>query len=198
MTETAPVAAVAPRLTDYEAERASFRIEVPERFNAVIDIVERWAAEAPQDMALVSLDGAGDVVAEQTVADLAGESRRAARALLELGVGKGDPVFVMLPRVPAWYSAVLGAIRIGAVPMPGTNQLTARDIAYRFRSADAVAAITDAGGVEKIDAISDPPASLEHRIAWGGGSDGWHHLDALMDAAGDGELPESPTSRSDP
>ena len=198
MTETAAAADVPLRLTDYESERASFRIEVPERFNAVIDIVERWAAEAPEDMALVSLDGRGDVVAEQTVADLACESRRAARALLSLGIRKGDPVFVMLPRVPAWYAAVLGAIRIGAVPMPGTNQLTPRDIEYRFRSADAVAAITDAAGVEKIDAIEDPQASLRHRIAWGGGKQGWDDLDALMDAAGDGETPTSPTSRHDP
>ena len=119
MTEITGGVDVPPRLTDYETERVTFGIEVPERFNAVIDVVERWAAEAPADMALVSLDGQGDVVAEQTVADLARESRRAARALLALGVQKGDPVFVMLPRVPAWYAVVLGAIRIGAVPMPG-------------------------------------------------------------------------------
>ena len=78
MTEITTAADVPPRLTDYETERATFRIEVPERFNAVIDIVERWAAETPTDIALVSLDGQGDVVAEQTVADLARESRRAA------------------------------------------------------------------------------------------------------------------------
>jgi acyl-CoA synthetase (AMP-forming)/AMP-acid ligase II len=197
MSQITAAADVPPRLTDYEAERATFRIEVPERFNAVADIVERWAAEAPADMALVSLDGQGDVVAEQAVADLARESRRAARALLALGIQQGDPVFVMLPRVPAWYSAVLGAIRIGAVPMPGTNQLTSRDIAYRFRSADAVAAITDAAGLEKIDALEDPPASLRHRIAWGGGRQGWEDLDALKDAAGDGETPASPTARHD-
>jgi acetyl-CoA synthetase len=198
MTEITAAADVPPRLTDYETERARFRIEVPERFNAVVDIVERWAAEAPTDVALVSLDGQGEVMAEQTVADLARESRRAARALLALGIRKGDPVFVMLPRVPAWYSAVLGAIRIGAVPMPGTNQLTSRDIAYRLRSADAVAAITDAAGVEKIDAIEDPPASLRHRIAWGGATEGWEEMDALVDAAGDGETPASPTARHDP
>jgi acetyl-CoA synthetase len=198
MTDLTSAMEVSPRLTDYDTERATFRIEVPERFNPVIDIVERWAMEAPVDMALVSLDGQGDVVAEQTVADLARESRRAARALLALGIKKGDPVFVMLPRVPAWYSAVLGAIRIGAVPMPATNQLTSRDIAYRLRSADAVAAITDATGAEKIDAIEDPPASLRDRIAWGGGIEGWEDLDGRMEAAGDGETPASPTTRDDP
>ncbi len=55
------------------------------------------------------------MVAEQSAADLARESRRAARALSEFGVKPGDPVFIMLPRVPAWYAAMLGVIRIGAV-----------------------------------------------------------------------------------
>ncbi len=197
MAQSAPTRSAPPRLADYEAERNEFRIEVPERFNAVIDIVERWATEAPRDMALVSLDGQGGVVAEHTAEDLARESRRAARALRDLGLKKGDPVFVMLPRIPAWYSAVLGAIRIGAVPLPGTNQLTARDISYRLRSADAVAAITDSAGVAKVEEIADPPASLAHRIAVGG-APGWHDLEALMGAAGDGDAPSSPTSRDDP
>jgi acetyl-CoA synthetase len=197
MTSSTPTRSDPPRLENYQAERAAYRVEVPDRFNAVLDIIERWAAEAPEDTALVSLDGQGAVVAEQTVAELAFESRRAARALIELGIRKGDPVFVMLPRVPAWYSALLGAIRIGAVPMPGTNQLTSRDIAYRLSRADAVAVITDAAGVEKVDAIGDPPGSLAHRIAWGG-AEGWHDLDELVEAAGDGDTPASPTSRHDP
>jgi acetyl-CoA synthetase len=197
MGQDLPTRSAPPRLADYEAERHSYHLDVPERFNAVIDIVERWASEAPRDMALVSLDGQGSVMAEQTTEDLARESRRAARALLQLGVKKGDPVFIMLPRIPAWYSAVLGTIRIGAVPMPGTNQLTARDIAYRLRSADAVAAITDAAGVSKVEEIADPPPTLARRIAVGGAT-GWHDLEELMEAAGDGETPQSPTSRDDP
>ena len=105
-------------MADYESERASFRLEAPEVFNPTINIVEAWAGRAPEALALVSLDGAGGAVAEQTVSDLARESRRAARALAAAGIGKGDRVFVMLPRVPAWYAAVLGAIRIGAVVAP--------------------------------------------------------------------------------
>ncbi|HZU61862.1 MAG TPA: AMP-binding protein [Solirubrobacteraceae bacterium] len=197
MGQALPTRSAPPRLTDYESERSSYRVTVPERFNAVLDIVERWAAEAPQDTALVSLDGQGAPVAEQTAADLAAQSRRAARALTELGIRKGDPVFIMLPRIPAWYSAVLGTIRIGAVPMPGTNQLTARDISYRLARAGAVAAITDAAGVTKVNEITDPPDSLAHRIAVGGAPD-WHDLEALMESAGDGETPQAPTIRDDP
>jgi acetyl-CoA synthetase len=185
-------------MASYEAERASYRIEVPETFNPVIDILERWAEEAPDDLALVTLDGRGEALAEHTAADLALESRRAARALLGLGVSKGDPVFIMLPRVPAWYAAMLGVIRIGAVAMPGTNQLTSRDIGYRIRSAEAVAAITDLGGAAKVDAIEEPLASLRWRISSGGDApEGWSDLDALIKQAGDGETPAAPTSRED-
>ena len=33
----------APNMTDYDAERANFRLEVPERFNFVLDVLERRA-----------------------------------------------------------------------------------------------------------------------------------------------------------
>jgi acetyl-CoA synthetase len=187
-----------PRMRDYDAEKASFRLAVPAVFNPVLDIVERWAAEAPDDLALVSLDGGGGVVAEQAAADLARESRRAARALLDAGIGKGDRVFIMLPRVPAWYAAMLGAIRIGAVVMPAPNMLTPRDIAYRVGASGAVAAIADAGGAERLDAAGEL-GSLRLKIAWeGGGREGWQDLDALLDAAGDGETPAEPTEAADP
>jgi acetyl-CoA synthetase len=201
-TQTLPDRSAPPRLTSYEQARADYRPGVPDVYNPVIDIVERWAHEAPDDIALVSLDGGGELVAEQTAADLARDARMAARALLALGLKPGDPIFIMLPRVPAWYAAMLGAIRIGAVAMPGTNQLTSRDIAYRIRSADAVAAITDATGLAKIDAIDaveEPLASLRHRIAWNAGPQSrWRDLDTLMSEAGDGELPEAPTTKDDP
>jgi acetyl-CoA synthetase len=193
-----PDRTAAPRMSDYDTEKAGFRLEVPEVFNPVLDIVETWAAEAPGDLALVSLDGAGGVVAEQSVADLARESRRAARALLDAGVKKGDRVFIMLPRVPAWYSAMLGAIRIGAVVMPAPNMLTPRDISYRIRTSGASVAITDASGAERLDSVEEELPSLRLRIAWGGGGEGWSDLDALLDAAGIGETPADPTAATDP
>jgi acetyl-CoA synthetase len=199
MPTTLPDRATPPNLTDYEQARAGYRLALPERFNPVIDIVEAWAADAPDDLALVSLGPDGAVVAEHTVAEVARESRRAARALQALGIGKGDPIFIMLPRVPAWYFAMLGAIRIGAVVMPGTNQLTGRDIAYRIGAADAVAAITDATGAEKLDAWPQELPTLRTRIAWDAdGRAGWTAFDAALDEAGDGAVPEAPTAAGDP
>jgi acetyl-CoA synthetase len=197
-------------MADYASEYAGFRLGVPEVFNPTIDIVEAWAGREPEALALVSLDGAGGGVAEQTTADLARESRRCARALAAAGIGKGDRVFVMLPRVPAWYAAVLGAIRIGAVVAPAPNMLTPRDIGYRVGTLGAAAAITDLGGAERLDAAPEGTDSLRVKIAWTGGTGsgaaadagdvpaGWEDFDALLEAAGDGETPAARTRREDP
>lgn len=184
-----------PRLTDHAAERASYRLEVPERYNPVLHIVEGWAAEDPDAPAVLSLDAAGDVVRLDTAAELAAGSRRAARALLAAGIGKGDHVFLMLPRIPEWYEAMLGCMRIGAVPMPGPNLLTAKDIAYRLREGDGVAAITDVSGAEKVDATGAP---LRAQFCVGDAPAGWTAWDAALDAAGDGDTPQDPTAADDP
>jgi acetyl-CoA synthetase len=188
-------------MADLDRERAGFSIDVPARFNAVVDVLDRWAGEHADAVALVSLDGAGGLVASQTVAELVAESRRAARALASLGVAAGERLLVMLPRVPAWYAAVLGAIRIGAIPMPGPGLLTPRDIAYRVDRGGAVAVVADAGAAEKADAGCADCPSLAHRIRWAACAEpreGWHDLDALLQEAGDGATPADPTASTDP
>jgi acyl-coenzyme A synthetase/AMP-(fatty) acid ligase len=191
-----------PNFDDYDAARASFRIPVPARFNAVLDVLEPRAAADPDALALLSLDAEGEVAARHTFAELAAASRRMAHAWTALGIGKGDPVFVMLPRVPEWYVAVLGAMRLGAVPMPAPNLLTPRDIAYRVERAEAVAAVTDAQGAAKLDAVADRLPSLRWRVVTGPAvgleADGWEPLQPLLDASSDGPTPADPTAADDP
>ena len=164
----------APRLTSYEEERATLPAStVPERFNPVLDIVEAWAAEAPDDLALVSLGAHGETVAEQTAADLAARVAAASRTRCSGSASRpGDPVFIMLPRVPAWYAAMLGAIRIGAVAMPGTEPADAARHRLPDRArADAVGGRSPTrGGAGKVDAIEEDLPSLRERIAWTAGA----------------------------
>ncbi len=190
-------------MTDYEAERASFRLPVPERFNFVLDVLERRAASTPDGLALLSLDAAGAISARHTWADMARESRRMGHALSAHGIGKGDPVFLMLPRIPEWYVAALGAIRIGAVPMPGTNLLTAKDIGYRIGRAEAVAAITDSEGAAKVDAAGDLPTLRQRIVVGEAPDDGWTPLPALLEPASTDPTPPGPdglgpTAAADP
>lgn len=186
-------------MTDYEAERRRPPTPVPDRFNFVLDVLEARARSRPDELALLSLGGAGEVVGEHTYEDLAVASRRVGNALLAQGIAAGDRVFVMLPRIPEWYFAVLGAIRIGAVPMPATSQLTARDVAYRIEKAGAVAAVTDTGGAAKVDAVADQLPALRVKVVVGEApSQGWLRFQRLMDGGSPASTGVDPTAASDP
>ena len=87
-----------PNMTDYLATRASFRLEVPERYNYARDVVDAWATREPGKLALLSVGPDGGQARRFSFADLAAASDRAARFLAGQGVGKDDRVFVMLPR----------------------------------------------------------------------------------------------------
>ena len=115
---------LAPNMTDYLATRAAFRLEVPEVYNYARDVVDARAAAEPDKLALLAVGPDGGYTRRFSFADLAASSDRAARFLAAQGVGKGDRVFVMLPRVPDWYDVVLGCIKLGAVPMPATTLFT--------------------------------------------------------------------------
>ena len=53
-----------------------------------------------------------------TYAQLSDSANRTARILLDLGIGPGDVVAVLLPKVPEFFFAALGAWKIGAVFTP--------------------------------------------------------------------------------
>jgi acetyl-CoA synthetase len=174
---------------------------VPSRFNPVLNIVERWAREEPEAQALVSIGAQGELVKSQTTGDLARESRRMARALLALGVAKGDRVLVMMSRLPAWYTAMLGTLRLGAVAIPTPNQCTERDVAYRISSAEPVAVIADESAAARIGGIAIKFPSVRHWIVWSereARQPGWYDLDTLLDESGNGPTPDDPTSANDP
>jgi acyl-coenzyme A synthetase/AMP-(fatty) acid ligase len=188
---------VAPNMTDYEATRASFRLEVPETYNYARDVVDAWAAREPGKLALVAVGPGGGEARRFTFADLAASSDRAARVLAASSVAKGDRVFVMLPRVPDWYDVVLGCIKLGALPMPGTTLLTARDIAYRLQLAGTAVVVTDAEGAHKVDEAAEGGLPVAVRLCVGESPPGWSSWADGMAAAGD-EPPEAePTLAAD-
>jgi acyl-coenzyme A synthetase/AMP-(fatty) acid ligase len=189
----------APNMTDYEATRRTFRLRVPERFNYTADVVGGWARRAPAKLALLAAGPDGSTVRRFSFADVAGTADRVANALVARGVGRGDRVFVMLPRVPEWHLALLGCIRIGAVAMPGTPQLTSRDIRYRISKAEAVAVITDGDGAAKIDEIADDCPTLRTRICLDEPPSGsWRSWDTELERARAAAPDVEPTRAEDP
>lgn len=167
---------------DYQRVRQSFRWECPEHFNFGFDVLDRWAELQPEHTALYWV-GAGEkrLVA---FADVAARSNQVARALTGLGLARGERVAVVLPRIVPWWETLIGLFKAGLVALPGTVLLTSRDLAYRIRTAEATAIVTDAAGAEKLDQISDALPSLKHKIVVGGDKRaGWHAYDELVQAA---------------
>jgi acyl-coenzyme A synthetase/AMP-(fatty) acid ligase len=103
-------------------------------FNFTRDVVERLARERPRDEALRAVGPDGSV-RSLTFADVAGEAAAAAAGLAHLGIGRGDLVMTLMGARPEWVFALLGAWRLGAVALPGSEQLRAKDLALRIRAA---------------------------------------------------------------
>jgi acetyl-CoA synthetase/medium-chain acyl-CoA synthetase len=162
--------------------------DAPEFFNFATDVFDAWAGTQPQRAALWCVDAPGGSEQRLSFAELAAASRRAANVFATAGLGRGDRVLVMLPRVPAWWIGMLGLIRLGAVPIPATPQLTARDVAYRVQTAAIRGMLTDADGARKAEGFEGV------RLCVGDGPSGWLSWEAALSRAP--ATFESPRTRS--
>jgi acyl-coenzyme A synthetase/AMP-(fatty) acid ligase len=151
-----------PHMTDYEAERRNFRLDVPEMFNFATDVIGKWARD-PNKLAMLWVGQDGEE-RQITFAQFAERSSRAANAFAEIGIKKGDRVLVMLPRIPEWWESVLGLMKIGAIPIPCTTLLTPKDIQFRAEAAEAAAFITDSEGAFKFDQVRNECPSVSITI----------------------------------
>jgi acetyl-CoA synthetase/medium-chain acyl-CoA synthetase len=150
---------------------------VPEEFNFGA-LVDAWATDRSR-VALYWEDEGGRTD-RLTFWDLRQASNRCMNALAGLGVGRGDPVMIMLPRVPAWQTAIIGALKLGALVIPCTASLRAKDIRYRVTHSGARALVTTAEQVPEVEAALAGAEGLPVRIAVGGAPAGWHDLAGLL------------------
>ena len=185
-------------MVDYARTRAEFRVQIPDRFNYTGDIIGARAAETPDKIALIGIEPDGVTVNRYTFDDLARLAHRTAHVLRSRGVGRGDRVFVQLPRIVEWYAVMLGCFQIGAVPMPGTTQLMPKDQAYRINRADAVAAVCDEPGATRLSEVLDDCPSLIARFVVGSDLPGWTEFGSVLDAASGDPADVEPTTPDDP
>ena len=187
----------APNMTDYEYAYRHDRHEAPEFFNFGFDVVDQWADDRTK-LALLSVDPDGEQAVHHTFWDLKILTNRFANAMRNLGVGKGDRVFLMLPRIPEWYVAMVGLMKLGALPMPATTLLTPGDIEYRINRAEAVMAITDAENAGKVAQAAAACPTLQHLLATGDDRRGWLSYQRLLDDASPRLDDVEPTRSDDP
>ena len=149
-------------------------------FNFATDVIDRWARQRPDAPALWCVNATTGAEQKFSFSQLALLSCQAAELLRSSGVRRGDRVLIMLPRVPEWWIGMLGLIRLGAVPVPATSLLTARDVAYRLESARISAVITNQDGVAKAGSFNGT------RLLVGGEQPGWIDFDRGLRQAGAG------------
>ncbi len=165
--------------------------DAPEFFNFTGDVMDGWARTRPQQVGLWCVDGRTGAERKFTFLELARLSCQAANVFLSHKVRRGDRVLVMLPRVPEWWIAMLGLIRLGAIPIPATQQLSARDVTYRLQTAQIGAVLTTGEGASKVVDFDGV------RLAVGQSPAGWGDFDAELEQAFD-DFPTERTRSTDP
>jgi acyl-coenzyme A synthetase/AMP-(fatty) acid ligase len=164
---------------------------IPPWFNFTTDVFDHWAAVQPQAIGLWHIVEESAQERRFTFAELSRLSCQAADFFAGQGVRKGDRVLIMLPRVPQWWVAMLGLIRLGAVPVPATLQLSRRETELRLAAAKITAVLSSPEGLGKFDGF----AGL--RFLVGGSRPGWTDYDAGIQEANPAFRTE-PTRGDDP
>jgi acyl-coenzyme A synthetase/AMP-(fatty) acid ligase len=96
--------------------------------NFAREILERRAAKEPALLELAR-DGSRR---EWSFGELGDRSARLAGSLQRLGVGRGEVVMTLIGNRPEWVLGMLACMRLGAVVLPCTEQLRAKDLRLRI------------------------------------------------------------------
>lgn len=168
----------------YEDFKANFRIAVPEVFNFGFDVVDEYARIEPDKIALVYCDDHGR---EETFtfADMSAYSNRVANVLLGCGIRKGDAVMLMLKRHFEFWFCLVALHKIGAICIPATHMLTARDLEYRNNAADVkmIIAANDERVLQAVDDSRELSRSLQVTAVARGAREGWVDFSAAVEVA---------------
>ena len=166
-------------LDDYIDE--NYKIKTPEHFNFAFDVVDRFATEEPEKIALVWCDDKKDEKI-LTFSQMAKNVNKTANVLKSLGIKKGDSVMLILRRRYEFWYMLLALHKIGAIAVPATVQLLTSDIVYRIEKAHIkmIVALNDEQVVEHIEnaleEFSTKPENLEKNpqlLLANGSKEGW-------------------------
>lgn len=107
---------------------------VPENFNFAYDVMDAWAEEKPDKVALLWTSERGEEVST-TFREFKEQTDRTAAYFMQLGIKHGDKVMLILKRHYQWWLSMMALCKVGAIAIPATHMLTIHDIVYRNQSA---------------------------------------------------------------
>ena len=163
---------------DDQGVLTEFKLHPPKNFNFGFDIVDEIAKGKPEKKALVWVNESGEEHIF-TFSDIMKKSNQTVNYLKSLGIKKGDKVMCILKRHYQFWFISVALHKLGAVMVPATNQLTKKDLLYRFQMGDIKAIFCTADGNIK-DSVNE--AVSEHtsdiiKMSCNGSVDGWKNYD---------------------
>lgn len=169
------------------------RVDLPRRMNAAALLVDAHV-EAGNGHKEAVVDAATG--ASFTYEDVRAASSRVGSALRSLGVRMEERVFLLLPDSPEFVFAFFGAIRIGAVPIPGNTLLTPHDYEHMLEDSRARVLVASTAMWDVVAPLLPGLRHLHHVVVVGEPRPG-AVLWADLLAQGSPELSPEPMSRDD-
>ncbi len=166
---------------DEHGNLAGVQFHYPENFNFAFDVVDTLAATCPDKTAMLWLSSEKEEK-RITFAEMAENASRAANYFASLGIQKGDRVMLVLKRHYQFWYSILALHKLGAVVIPATHQLVAKDFIYRFDAAGvkAVVCTSEDAAAAEIDAALPESPTLKLRIMANGSREGWLNFDEAL------------------
>ena len=160
----------------YEDFIENYNVSIPDDFNFGFDIIDGWAARDRDKLALFWCDDDGNE-RSFTYRELSAVSNRAANYLKSLGIKKGDVVMCVLRQRYEYWITAIALCKLGAVIIPATMQLTAKDAIYRLNSAKVKALVcysdSDDFIVSQMEQALPECPTVDFKILTPGTRDGW-------------------------
>lgn len=185
--------------TSVEDYNKNLEFIVPENFNFAYDVMDEWAKEQPEKLAMLWTHENGDEI-RFTFRDIKEQTDRTAAYFQSLGIGKGDPVMLILKRHYQWWLAMLGLHKLGAIAIPATHMLTKHDIEYRNQRAGvkAIVCANDEYIVSQIKAAMPESPTVKALVTVGGEApEGFHSWDKEWKDAPEFVRPEHVNTNDD-
>ena len=120
--------------TSEEDYARHLHFKIPENFNFAYDVMDAWATEEPDKVALLWASERGEEVST-TYREFKEQTDQTAAYFMQLGIKHGDKLMLILKRHYQWWLSMMALCKIGAIAIPATHMLTAHDIVYRNQSA---------------------------------------------------------------
>jgi acetyl-CoA synthetase len=178
--------------TDYARAYSEFAWPKLDTFNWALDYFDVMA-RGNDNPALWIVDDPAGGGTRLSFAQMSERSSRMANFLREQGVVRGDRLLLMLPNRAELWDVMLAAMKLGAVVLPATTQLSPDDVRERVDAGGARYVVVDAAETAKFDGLD---VGVK-RISVGAARDGWIDLSRAY-AASAAFVPDGPTRASDP